>query len=139
VISFQACVRELGALNAVTEGQLKTAAYDVTREDAHAALERLQRLESGRPTRGQLLRGAAIGSVMGPLASNASKLISKGEFHSPREVAGQVAGGLIMGTAVPLFRQKVESTAERRTLKDYINAGHGGRLATQIESKLGTP
>jgi hypothetical protein len=138
VISFLAFADELGKLDAVTPGQLKVAS-EVSREDAQAALQRLQRLEASGPTRGQLLRGAAIGALTGPLASNVSKVISQGEFHSPREIAGQVAGGLIMGTAVPLVRQKIESTAERRTLKDYVDAGHGGRLVNQIESKLGTP
>lgn len=138
MISFSAFIIELEKLGAVTEGQLKAAA-DVTRDDASAALDRLKRLEGGRPTSGQLLRGAAIGALTGPLASNVNKLISKGEFHSPREIAGQVAGGLIMGTAVPLVRQKIESSAERKTLKDYVNAGHGGRLATQIQGTLGEP
>jgi hypothetical protein len=138
MISYRAFAEELAQLGAVTEGQLKVA-NEVSNEEAERALQRLQHLEASGPTRGQLLRGAAVGAVTGPLASNVSKLISKGEFHSPREVAGQIAGGLIMGTAVPLVKQKIESSAERATLKNYVESGRHGRLATQIESKLGTP
>jgi uncharacterized protein YcfJ len=131
VISFAAFADELQRFTT------KLAA-DVTREDASAALGRLHQLEANGPTPAQVARGAAVGALAGPIASNVNKFIGKGEFHSPREIAGQVAGGLIMGTAVPLMRRKLETTAERRTLRDYINAGHSGRLATQIEDKLAT-
>ena len=92
-----------------------------------------------RPTLGQLGRGALVGSVVGPVASNVSKLISEGRFNKPRELAGQIAGGAIFGTAAPLLKHKVETSAERKLLQDYINEGHSGRLSSQIESKLGTP
>lgn len=137
-ISFEAFVEELGQLGAVTEGQLQKVA-EVTREQAQQALQHLDHLESERPTLGQLARGAAVGSVVGPVASNVSKLISAGHLHTPREVAGQVAGGVIFGTATPLLKHKVETGTERRTLKDYVNSGHGGRLVSQIENKLETP
>lgn len=127
MISFHAAIEELA----------KTA--EVSREQAQIALERLDDLEHQKPTMGQLGRGALVGSVVGPIASNVSKLISAGHLHSPREMAGQIAGGAIFGTAAPLLKHKVESGAERKTLKDYINAGGGGRLATQIENKLEIP
>jgi hypothetical protein len=135
VISFEAFADELGRSPAVP---FLAKLAEVTREDASAALERLQQIEQSGPTRAQLIRGAAVGALTSPLASNVSKMISKGELHTPREIAGQVAGGLIMGTAVPMMRRKVESTAERRTLRDYVDAGHGGRLANQIQDTLGT-
>lgn len=131
MISFEAFADELQRF-------VPKLASDVSRDDAAAALERLQALEASGPTGAQMLRGAAVGALAGPLASNVNKLIGKGQFHTPREIAGQVAGGLIMGTAVPMMRRKIESTAERRTLQNYIEAGHGGRLASQIEDKLAT-
>jgi hypothetical protein len=129
---------ELGGLHAVTPDQLQKVA-EVTREQAQQALQHLDTLESQKPTAGQLARGALVGSVVGPVASNVSKLISAGHLHTPREVAGQVAGGVIFGTATPLLKHKVETGTERRMLQDYVNSGQGGRLATQIESKLETP
>jgi hypothetical protein len=110
---------------------------EVTREQANEAVERLDAIEHSRPTLGQLSRGALIGSLVGPISSNTSKLISSGHLHSPRDIAGQIAGGVVFGTAAPLLKYKVESGAERKVLEDYINQGHGGRLATQIEHKLG--
>lgn len=138
MISFEAFVTELGELGAVTSGQLAKVA-EVTREQASHALQRLDELEHQRPTAGQLGRGAIVGSLVGPIASNVSKLVSSGKLHTPREIAGQIAGGTIFGTATPLLKHKVETGTERRTLRDYVESGRGGRLATQIESKLGTP
>lgn len=134
-ISFEAFISELGQLNAVTDEQLAKVA-EVTREQAQTALGRLDELEHQRPTLGQLGRGALVGSMVGPVASNVNKLISKGEFHSPREMLGQIAGGAIFGTVTPLLKHKVETGTERHILKDYVGSGHEGRLATQIESKL---
>jgi hypothetical protein len=135
---FEAFVEELGTLNAVTPEQLQKVA-EVTREQAQAAMLRLDELEHQKPTLGQLGRGAAVGSIVGPIASNVNKLISKGEFNTPREIAGQIAGGAIFGIATPLIKHRVETGTERHALRDYVNQGHGGRLATQIENKLETP
>ncbi len=139
MISFPAFIRELAVLGAVTEGQLKVAAAEVTRQDAQGALGRLEELEATRPTGGQLTRGALVGASVGPIASNISKLISSSKLHSPREIVGQAVSGAMFGGAMPYAKHEVESGAERRKLKSYISAGHGGRLATQIENKLGTP
>lgn len=135
MISFEAFIDELSHLHAVTEGQLK-AASDVTQEQAETALKRLAYLDAGAPTAGQLSRSAAVGAIATPLASNISRLISHGEFSRPRDIAGQIAGGLVMGTAMPLAKHKMETSAERRVLRDYINQGRHGRLTHQIESKL---
>lgn len=115
------------------------APAEVTRADAQSALEHLEELEATRPTTGQLLRGAALGATIGPISSNVNKLISSGHLNTPREIAGQVAGGLLFGTAMPYAKHELDSGAERRKLRNYVDAGHGGRLATQIENKLGTP
>lgn len=117
---FEACLHKLA---------------DVTRTDAQAAFDRLEQLESARPTASQLARGALVGSVAGPIASNISKVISSGHLHTPREIAGQVVGGLLMGTAVPLAKQTVDAHAEKSVLKDYIGQ-HSGRLAERIGEKL---
>jgi hypothetical protein len=138
VISFQAFVDELEQLGAATPEQLKVAA-EVTREDARGSRAHLEELEATRPTPGQLGRAALLGATVGPVASNVNKLISSGKLHTPREVAGQMAGGVLFGAAMPYAKHEIESGAERRKLKRYIAAGHGGRLATQIETKLGTP
>lgn len=137
-ISFEAFIDELSTLNAVTPYQLQKAA-EVTKDQAQVALSRLDELDHQRPTLGQLGRGAAVGSIVGPIASNVNKLISKGEFNTPREMVGQLAGGAVLGIAAPLLRHKVETGNERHLLRNYVNEGHGGRLATQIETKLETP
>lgn len=108
---------------------------DVTRQEAQRSLERLEGIDAGRPTGGQLARGALVGSIAGPVASNLNRLIGKGEFHSPREIAGQIAGGLIMGTAVPLAKREVDAFAERKVLNDYASS-HGGQLAQRITDRL---
>lgn len=138
MISFEGFVTELAELGAVTSGQLAKVA-EVTREQAQHAMERLDDLEHQRPTMGQLGRGALVGAMVGPIASNVSKLVSEGRFSKPREIAGQIAGGTIFGTATPLLKHKVETGTERRTLRNYIESGQAGRLANQIESKLETP
>lgn len=137
MISFEAFVTELAELGAVTVGQLEKTA-EVTREQAQHALTRLDELDHQRPTAGQLGRGALVGSIVGPIASNVGKLISEGRFSKPRDIAGQIASGTIFGTATPFIKHKVETGTERKTLKNYIDSGGGGRLATQIENKLGT-
>ena len=124
---FEVCLHKLAFL--------ATAPADVSRPDAQAALDRLETLESARATPGQLARGALVGSVAGPIASNLSKVISTGQFHTPREIAGQVVGGLLMGTAVPLAKQEVDARAERKVLQNYVS-GHGGQLAERIGEKL---
>lgn len=108
---------------------------EVAQDEAQRALNRLEWLETGRPSNEQLARGALIGSIVGPVASGASKLISTGKFHTPREVAGQVAGGLITGTALPFMKHHLDTHAERKKLQDYVS-GHHGRLAKRIEQKL---
>ena len=138
MISFQSFVTELADLGAVTAEQLAKVA-EVTREQAQHAMERLDDLEHQRPTLGQLGRGALVGAMVGPIASNVSKLVSEGRFSKPREIAGQIAGGTIFGTATPLLKHKVETGTERKTLRNYVESGQGGRLSHQIEHKLGTP
>lgn len=138
MINFSAFVHELGELGAVSDEQLKVAA-DLSRDDAEHALHRLEGLETARPTGGQLLRGAAVGAIASPIASNISRLISHGEFTHPRDIAGQVAGGLVMGTALPFAKHKLETGAERKTLRNYIEQSPRGRLAKDIETKLETP
>jgi hypothetical protein len=139
---------ELAEFERYVEAFTKTAGFqltgtgapaEMTRQDAQSALQHLEELEATRPTTGQLLSGAALGATIGPISSNVNKLISSGHLNSPREIAGQVAGGLLFGTAMPYAKHELESGAERRKLRQYVDAGHGGRLATQIENKLGTP
>jgi hypothetical protein len=108
---------------------------EVGREDAERALNHLETLEFSRPTPAQLTHGALVGSVAAPLAANVSKLVAHGHLSTPREVAGQVAGGLITGTAVPLARSSLDAHLDRKVLRDYVGQ-HGGRLAERIQDKL---
>lgn len=127
--SFEACLQELLKL-----------AHEASKEEALGALDRLEGIERARPTAGQMARGAIIGGAVGPAASAVGKLISHGHFQAPREALSQAVTGALAGSAVPFIKNRLESTAERRMLRNYVDQGVGGRrLATQIEQKLGTP
>lgn len=119
----------------------KLAEKPVTREDAERNLRKLKALERGAPTRGELVRGAGLGALAGPVISAASKTVAggwqKGLSSNLRDIAGQAVTGAAYGGALPFLRHRTEHGVAKKRLKTYTDTAHGGKLETKIRRTLG--
>lgn len=119
----------------------KLASKPVTKSDAERNLRKLRTLETGAPTRGELLRGAGMGALAGPMISAASKTVAggwqKGLSSNLRDVAGQAITGAAYGGALPFLRHRTEHGVARKRLKSYAEEGRGGKLKKKIQRTLG--
>lgn len=117
------------------------ASAELTSRDAQDAMRRLRDLEASKPTAGQLLRGAGVGAVAGPVASAVSRGITggakRGVVGAAREIAGQAASGAIFGGGIPYARHHLETGVERQKLKEYLGQKPSTRLRGRITKTLG--
>jgi hypothetical protein len=136
--AVRALAEELLALGAVTEKQAEAVfeaapAQPVSRPisegEAEYSLQRLKRLEQGRPTADQLARGAAVGAAVGPIASLAFRTIAGKSVRAPtdqqflprvRQLAAQAGHGAIFGGAMPAVTNKLEREAEKSKLRTFL-------------------
>lgn len=148
--TVRALAEELLALGAVTEKQAEAVfeaaprpapPQTISEGEAEYSLQRLKRLEQGRPTADQLARGAAVGAAVGPLASLAFRTIA-GKSVRPltdqtflpkiRQVAAQAGHGAIFGGAMPAVTNKLEREAEKSKLRKFL-----GQQPPQEEGFMG--
>lgn len=146
-VTLHAFVDELLALGGVDEKQAAAvfeaapapkAAPTISENEAGYSLQRLKRLEQGRPTADQLGRGAAVGAAVGPLASLAFRTIA-GKSVRPvtdqtflpklRQVAAQAGHGAIFGGAMPAVTNKLEREAEKSKLRKFLGQQEDGANA----------
>jgi len=137
MISVDALLDEL-----VDLGLIKIAVEGISTQQAQDALRRLRDLEDSKPTAGQLLRGAGVGAIAGPVAAGVSRVISggvkRGLAGTARDIAGQAASGAIYGGAIPFARHHLESGVEKKKLKGYLDThDRQNRLQGQIKKTLG--
>ena len=129
-----AMVDELRLMGAVEECQAreleKRALGEVSEVEARSSLDRLQRLEQGKPTMEQLGRGAAVGAVVGPLAALAGRAVAGRSVRAAtdqqflpqaRQLAAQIGHGTIFGGLTPALTSRIERGAEVNKLKGYLN------------------
>lgn len=136
-------------ISAFADEFLKLAA--VTPEEAAAAYQKLQKLESQTPTAAELGRGALAGSAVGILSTGASNLASgnlkRGVQNALKEKtwggrlkamgrsalqagAGSAAGSATFGAALPLIRRRLDRNAEIAKLKEFVGQEPGeGRIS----------
>ena len=115
---------------------------EVSSEQASAALRRLKDLDRDAPNVGSLGRGALVGSLVGPMATVTSRMVSKGPkaFLEPatyRDLAGSAVSGGIFGGFTPYLRHRLEHGAEEQKLREYLGEAHKGRLRGQVKKTLG--
>ena len=147
-----AMVGELEALGVLTTGQLEKLSNAVSKEDEEAkakkSLERLQTLDKSAPSTGRLLRNAAVGGVVAPLAGLAWRAAagSKARVPGPKG-AGQVwpglrsmgatgAQGAVLGL-LPAGQLKLEQEVEKQKLKEYVGHTRRGTLRGEIKRYTG--
>lgn len=116
----------------------------ITPEHAEASLERLQSLEDNKPTVGQALRYGALGALVGPLATGVGDVVKGRPIFTPAERGGKVipfgrargglsaaAVGALTGGALPFLRNRLDQSAEKRTLRQFMNEYEAGSKQAQ--------
>jgi len=102
---------------------------EITREEAETALRKIRRLEKTKPTSSEMLRGAGVGAVVGPLMTMAYRTIAgkkvrplsnKAWFPGVRPLVASSGSTAVMGGLMPAFRHKLEREAEKSTLQGYL-------------------
>ncbi len=142
----------------MTDELKKIANAEVTSDQALAAVERLRQLDRERPSPSQLARGALAGSVAGTAAMAARSLVNNGVRDSVRDAltkptlggklksvgldalkaTGAVtAGSAVSGALLPVVSRKLDSTAERVKLEQYLGTNTRGRARTHLATTLG--
>jgi len=138
----KALTEELKSLGAVTEKQADALAANspipfqpaplknnISEDEARFALQRLKRLEEGKPTRDQLMRGMGVGAAVGPLASLAFRSIAGKRVRAPtdqqffphfRQLAAQAGHGAIFGGLMPAVTNRLEREAEKSKLRNFL-------------------
>lgn len=125
----------------------------ITPEHAEASLERLQSLEDNKPTVGQALRYGALGALVGPVATGVGDAIKGRPIFTPAERGGKVipfgrargalsaaAAGALTGGALPFLRNRLDQSAEKRTLQQFMNeyqAAQAPKTAADKKEKEG--
>ncbi len=142
--SKTAMLDELRALNALTPGQLKKLASELTPEEATASAQRLKKLEDSAPSPSKILRGAAVGGVVGPLASLAWRAAAGpvGRMGKPinlgkRTHLANAAHGAIFGGLMPAGQHKLETEVEKQKLREYVGTHPRGTVRGQIRKMTG--
>lgn len=149
--------------NAFTDEFCKLAAQPITRDEAERSLGKLKDIEDSQDM-GALGRSAATGAAIMPVAGLAArgvagtqKLLKPGakiKGRNPlslakaidwkslgRQGAADSMYGAIGGGALPLAREKVETTAQKEKLRTFIDQEEGNRgprsLRRQIRQSVG--
>lgn len=142
--SKSAMLDELRAMNALTEGQLKKLAAELSPEEVMASAKRLQKLDESAPSPGKMMRGALVGSVVQPLSSLAWRAAagSKGRmghpiYQGPRTMLAHAAQGAIFGSLMPAGQHKLETEVEKQKLREYLGTHPRGTLRGQIKKTTG--
>lgn len=99
----------------------------ISPEQARRSLDRLDVLESSKPTGGQVMRYGALGAATAPVLGMVSNVIRKKPALEGKMVADKVRsaaadatrGALGMG-ALPLVRGQLDQRAEMGTLKKFL-------------------
>lgn len=130
---------------AFTDEFCKLSARPISKEEAEKSLRKLKGMEEDRDL-GALGRSAGVGAALMPGAGMAARLVAGTQkFMKPgksfnikrpwqgvnvsslgRQAASDAMYGAIGGGAIPLAREKVESTVQKERLRDYIDQ-HEGR------------
>lgn len=139
-----AMLDELRALGAATEGQLKKLAAELTPDQAQESAKRLRGLEESAPSPAKMLRGAAVGAVVQPLASLAFRAAAGPEFRMGKNInlgrrvnMANAVQGAIFGSLVPAGQHKLETEVEKQKLREYLGTHQRGTVRGQIRKMTG--
>lgn len=142
----------------MTDELKKIANAEVTSDQALAAVERLRQLDRERPSPSQLARGALAGSVAGTAAMAARSLVDGKMVGGVRRAMTQptlggklksmgldalqntgavTAGSAVSGALLPMVSRKLDSTAEKAKLEQYLGTNQRGRARTHLAKTLG--
>ena len=88
------------------------------------AQESLDRLDRNKTTPGQVARYGALGAVTAPVIGAIGHAIKAKPYAGGgsllRHVAGDAAAGALSAGAIPLIRQGLDRSAEKKTLGKYL-------------------
>lgn len=149
--AMAALVDELGNLGALTTPQLTKLADAVSSADAISAMKQLKKLKEKKPRTGELLRGAAVGSVVIPLAGAVADIISPAALgaaapkikalrmlgRGARKVIGRSAAGAMTGSLLPAGRHALEREVEKQTLREFVGQKSRGKVRGTVKRYLG--
>ena len=141
--------------------ELCKVAEGITHSEATSALKRLDKLERKKLTREELQRGALTGAIVGPAALAASTLVGGGAgkaigqaikkptwggraaglgkavFGGGRRLLGAGTSGMVFATGLPTVRRKLDESAEKEKLREYLGVRKRGKLRSKIKRELG--
>ncbi len=142
--SKPALLSELQALTGMSDVQMQKIAAELTPEEAASSAKRLQKLEESAPSPGKIMRGAAVGGVVGPLASLAWRAAAGpvGRMGKPinlgtRTHMANAAHGAIFGGLMPAGQHKLETEVEKQKLREYIGTHPRGTVRGEIRKMTG--
>jgi hypothetical protein len=126
----------------------KTAAGEVTDDEAARAYRKLKELKSSKLTAGELGRGALTGAIVGPAAAIAANLPRLGEFYRGGGVKGVFSGlakgmigaslsGAVLGAGLPSVRRRLDERAQITKLEDYLSKNRDPGLRRRFKRTMG--
>jgi hypothetical protein len=141
--------------------ELDAKLAEITPEQASTALQRLEDLESAKPTGGQLARGALAGAAAGPISLLASKGVSgealrglqsavaapglagkargllQASKGAGRMVLERSAGGAALGAIMPNVKHRLDTEAEMAKLREFMGTSNTGPVRGVVKRTLG--
>jgi hypothetical protein len=119
-------------------GELSKLALGVSREEAEAALHRLNSLEDSRQSKGEIARGAIAGTGLGVVGSLMSSKIRGDVIKSlPRSIAAAAVPGMLVGAALPSVKQRMNEAAEKEKLRSHLGMSNVGGVRSAVKQTLG--
>lgn len=124
----------------------------ITTREAEEAFKRLRSLERSAPSKGSLMRGAAVGALAAPAVGALVDVISPkalGGGAAPkikmlrslgrgtRKVLGRSVQGAAYGGALPYARHRLEREVEMQKLREYVGERKRGKLRGKIRKTVG--
>ena len=149
--ALAALVNELGNLGALTSLQLTKLAAEMTPTEALTAMKELKELEKEKPRVGELLRGAAVGSVVAPLAGAVSDVIAPKALgaagpkikalsilgRGARKVLSRSTTGAMYGSLLPVGRHVLEREVDKQKLREFVGQKSRGKVRGTVKRYLG--
>lgn len=139
-------------VDSMSKLQSSSEEKQITTREAEDAFRRLRGLERSAPSKGSLMRGAAVGALAAPAVGALVDVISPkalGGGAAPkikmlrslgrgtRKILGRSVQGAAYGGALPYARHRLEREAEMQKLREYVGEKKRGKLRGKIRKATG--
>lgn len=140
---------ELSKLGTLTPKQLEVGKLVAKSDPIHSpteaekSLKKLKRLEESKKGKGELFRGMAVGSTLGPLGMYIGRTLAGRKamvgpvWRGPRDMAASALMGGVYGSVIPTTVQKLERGVEKQKLREYVGQSKPGTLRSKIKRNIG--